>query len=151
MKRMSEPVKYTFRGIGFFFAFFVLLPLAIIGFGSLIIGGIVTILSWFPIIESDFLIRNRIFFLNQRIMDTSNAFILFFTTGVTLMAVGVIVLVFGFYLYKSAQLLDQDLSRTVDTNLPSITKLFSVKGKAIFILIILLFGTFVVFIALLFP
>lgn len=84
-------------------------------------------------------------------MDTSNAFILFFTTGVTLMAVGVIVLVFGFYFYRSAQILDQDLSRTVDSNLPSITKLFSVKGKAFFLLIIMLFGTFVVFLSLLFP
>jgi hypothetical protein len=148
---MSEPVKYTFRGIGLFFALFVLLPLAIIGFGSLIIGVIVTILSWLPIIESDFLIRNRILFLNQRIMDSSSAFILFFTTGVTLIAVGIIVLVFGFYLYKSAQILDQDLSKTVDTNLPSITKLFSIKGKAIFILIIMLFGSFVVIISLFFP
>ena len=148
---MSEPVKYTFRGIGIFFALFVLLPLATIGFGSLIIGGIVTIISLLPLIEPDFLIRNRILFLNQRIMDSSSAFMLFLTTGVTLMAVGVIVLVFGFYFYKSAQILDQDLSRSVDTNLPSMTKLFSVKGKAIFLLLIMLFGTFVVFISLLFP
>ncbi|MHA2039847.1 MAG: hypothetical protein ACW98X_25810 [Promethearchaeota archaeon] len=148
---MSEPVKYTFRGIGLFFVLFVLLPLATIGFGSLIIGVIVTILSWLPIIESDFLIRNRILFLNQRIMDSSSAFILFFTTGVTLIAVGVIVLVFGFYLYKSAQILDQDLSKTVDTNLPSIKIIFSRKGKAIFILAIMLFGSFIVFLSLIFP
>ncbi|MHA2307250.1 MAG: hypothetical protein ACXACU_17870, partial [Candidatus Hodarchaeales archaeon] len=122
-----------------------------IGFGSLIIGVIVTILSWLPIIESDFLIRNRILFLNQRIMDSYSAFILFFTTGVTLIAVGVIVLVFGFYLYKSAQILDQDLSKTVDTNLPSIKIIFSRKGKAIFILAIMLFGSFIVFLSLIFP
>jgi hypothetical protein len=148
---MSEPVKYTFRGFGIFFVFFVLLPLGVLGFGSLIIGVIVTIFSWFPIIDPDFLIRTRISFLNQRIMDPSSAFVLFFTTGITLIAVGVIILGVGFYLYRSAQVLEQDLSRTVDTNIPSITRLFSAKGKAIFVLIIMLFGTFIVFLNLLFP
>lgn len=146
---MSEPIKYTYRGFFGFFVFFVLLFLTIIG-GVLLVGGIaVVIFSWLPFIFPEFLETYRITFLSERITDPSTAFILFFATGITLLSLSFIILGFDYYIYRAVQFADQDISRSVDSTLPSIRKFFSAKGKAVFILIVLLFGTFVVILGLL--
>ncbi|MFW9779957.1 MAG: hypothetical protein ACFFE8_13965 [Candidatus Heimdallarchaeota archaeon] len=147
---MSEPVKYTYRGLGGFFVFLFLSVLVIIGGGLLVLGTIVLIISWAPVSFPDFLDAFRIFFLGRRIVDPNFAVMLIFITGLTLVSVGIITLGFAFYVYRAAQVVEQDLAQAVDMNLPSIRKLFSVKAKGILLVSIMLFGTLVVFFVFLF-
>jgi hypothetical protein len=146
---MSEPIKYTYRGLGGFLVIITVLVLAMIGVASIVVGVIITIFSWFPLLSSEFLNTNQIFFLGERITDPSYAFMLFFITGLTLIAVGTIFLGFTAYFYRFAQVIDQDISDTVEMKVPSIRRMFTRKSKGVFVLLILLFGTIMVVLQLL--
>jgi hypothetical protein len=115
----------------------------------MVIGVIVVVFSWFPLIFPEFLENYRIYFLNSRIIDPSSAFLLFFATGLTILAVSLIILGFDFYFLNAVKIIDQDMSEYVDTHFPSIKKILVKKGKGLLILAILLFGTFTVFLSLL--
>ncbi len=145
---MSEPIKYTYRSFYGIFVITVLSILTAIGGALLVIGVIVIVFSWFPLIFPEFLEIYRINFLNTRIIDPNSAFLLFFATGLTILAVSLIILGIDFYLLTAVKIIDQDMSKFVDTYFPSIKGIFSTKGKGILILGILLFGTFVVFLSL---
>ena len=115
-----------------------------------ILGFIVSILFWIPLSDPTILVRYRIYFLNTRIADPTTAAVLLLSTGFTLFCTGIIIVGATNYLYKTAVILDQDLSDLVDSSLPSLKQFTKRKAKGIFILVILLFGTFFVFFALLF-
>ena len=146
---MSEPVKYTYRSVYGFFIILALSVLTILGGALAVIGILVLILSWFPLVFPEILENIRINFMNTRIMDPTSAFMLFFATGLTLLAISLIILGFDFYLLKAAQVIDQDMANYVDKHIPSIKVLGSTKGKAVLVLAILLFGTVVVFLSIL--
>ncbi|MFX0183930.1 MAG: hypothetical protein ACFE95_12675 [Candidatus Hodarchaeota archaeon] len=146
---MSEPIKYTYRGLGGFLVIIAALLLGIIGVALVVVGVIITILSWFPVLSPEFLSTYQIFFLGERITDPSYAFMLFFVTGLTLIALGTIILGFIAYFYRFAQVIDQDIFDTVDSKVPSIRRIFTRKSKGVFVLLILLFGTIAVFLQIL--
>lgn len=148
---MSEPIKYSIRGLGGFFVIIIFIVLAAMGFLLGVIGVIIVIFSWFPIFDPEFLVTYRITFLNERITDPNFAFILFFITGLTLIAVSLIFFGFTYYFFRFAQLMDQDMTETVDMSFPSVRKIiFSRKHRGIIVLLILLFGTIMLFLQLLF-
>ena len=141
-----------FIRILFGFITFVILALSILtilGGALAVIGFFITLFSWFPLAFPEILEIIRINFMNTRIVDPSSAFMLFFATGLTLLAISLIILGFDFYFLKAAQIIDQDMANYVDRHIPSIKILSSTKSKAVFILAILLFGTFIVFLTLL--
>ena len=146
---MSEPVKYTYRSVYGFLVILALSILTLLGGALAVIGFFITIFSWFPLVFPEILDIVRINFMNTRIVDPTSAFMLFFATGLTLLAVSLIVLGFDFYLLKAAQIIDQDMANYVDSHIPSIKVLGSTKGKAVLVLAILLFSTFVVFLSIL--
>ncbi|MFX0173803.1 MAG: hypothetical protein ACFE9L_18120 [Candidatus Hodarchaeota archaeon] len=146
---MSEPIKYSYRGLGVFVVILSVLILGGLGVASLVVGVIIAIFSWFPLLSPTFLITNQIFFLGERITDPFYAFMLFFVTGLTLLAVGTIFLGFIAYFYRMAQSIDQDIFEIVEMKVPSIRRFFSRRSKGVFVLLILLFATIMVFLQLL--
>jgi len=145
---LSEAVKLSYRAIGGFLVLFLLFIAMIIGLIFGLLGIIISLLFWFPLLDPEILVTYRIYFLNTRIVDPSTAAILLLSTGITLFSTGAIIIGSANYFYKTAVILDQDLTQLVDTTLPSLKLFTKRKAKGIFILIILLFGTFFVFFAL---
>ena len=146
---MSEPIKYGYRALG---GAFLVILFIICGSIALIclVGGIaLTGLSWSPYVYPELLDMLRISFLGERILDPSTAFLLFFLSGLTLTAVGIILLGFVYYLGKSAQIIDKDLADSVESSLPSLKILKSRRAKGILVLGIMLFGTVLTFLTLL--
>ena len=89
--------------------------LSVIFLGILIIiGGMITLIflasgialagfSWLVFLSPDFLETYRITFLGERINNPFHAFLLFLVTGLTLIAVGIILFGFLYYTVKFIQ------------------------------------------------
>ncbi|MFX0015707.1 MAG: hypothetical protein ACFFB2_12295 [Promethearchaeota archaeon] len=148
---MSEPIKLGYRALGGTLLVILIIICGTIAIAFLIAGiALMAYISWLPYIDPSFLQTIRISFLGERILDPSYAFLLFFISGLTLAAVGIIIFGFLYYVAKTAELIDKDLSNSVENTLPSLKVLKSRKGKAVFILGIMLFGTVLTFLALIF-
>jgi len=143
---MSEPIKYTYRTVGGVIVLFFLGVVGLIGIIFTLLGlVIITLISWQPLTDPNFLIAVRIFFLGNRITDPMYASFLFLFSGLTLFIVGIITFGFIFYVTNLFLLLEGDLTEIVEKNVPSIKIFISPKAKAIYVLSILLFSTFIVF------
>jgi len=145
---MSEPIKYGYRALGGTVQVILIIISGTIALVLLAVGVALAGLSWLPYVYPDILETFRITFLGARIIDPSDAFLLFFISGLTLAAVGIILFGFVYYVAKTAQIIDKDITDSVESTLPSIKVLKSRKGKAVLILGIMLFGTILTFLAL---
>ncbi|MHA2245494.1 MAG: hypothetical protein ACXADY_11055 [Candidatus Hodarchaeales archaeon] len=147
---MSEPIKYGYRALGGTFVVILIIISGTIALVFLVAGLVLAGFSWLPYTSPELLETYTITFLKARIIDPSQAFLLFFTSGLTLAAVGIILFGFIYYIAKTAQIIDKDFTDSVESTLPSIKVLKSRKGKAVLILGIMLFGTVLTFLALIF-
>lgn len=147
---MSEPIKYGYRAFGGVVLVILIIICGTMALAFLVAGIVLAGFSWLPYLYPELLVTLDIEFLGTRILDPSYAFLLFFISGLTLAAVGIILFGFVYYSAKIAELIDKDLSESVESTLPSLKILKSRKGKAILILGIMLFGTILTFLALVF-
>jgi hypothetical protein len=145
---MSEPIKISYRAFGGTLLFIFMVICGTIALAFLAAGLALIILSWLPYVSPEILETYRITFLGARIINPANAFLLFFISGLTMAAVGIILFGFVFYIVKTAQIIDKDFSESVERTFPSLKVLKGRKGKAILVLGIMLFGTFLTFLAL---
>ncbi|MFX0125519.1 MAG: hypothetical protein ACFFAE_17995 [Candidatus Hodarchaeota archaeon] len=148
---MSEPIKYGYRALGGAFLVILIIISGTIALTLLVAGVVLAGFSWLPYTYPEFLEEIRISFLGARITDPSYAFLLFLVSGLTLAAVGIILLGFVYYLAKTAEIIDKDLSDSVESTLPSIKILKGRKAKGVLILGIMLFGTVLTLLALISP
>lgn len=145
---MSEPIKYGYRGLGGTFLVILIIICGTIALVLLVIGILLVGFSWLPYTYPELLEIFRLSFLGNRIDEPPEAFLLLLMSGLTLAAVGIILFGFMYYVAKAAQIIDKDLSESVESTLPSLKILKSRKIKGIFVLGILLFGTVLTFLAL---
>jgi hypothetical protein len=145
---MSEPIKYGYRALGGTILVILIIICGAIALALLILGIFFVGISWVPYVEPRFLEAYRLSFLGIRIDDPPEAFLLLLMSGLTLVAVGFILFGFIYYLAKAAQLIDEDLTDSIESTLPSLKVLKSRKSKGVFVLGIMLFGTILTFLAL---
>lgn len=78
---MSELVKITYKGIGGFFLFVILISFGITGIVLAITGGLLAALSWLPFVFPELLADIKIMFITEEITEPGIIFIVLLFTG----------------------------------------------------------------------
>ena len=107
---MRELIKHGYRVLGGASLVIFIIICGTIALASLAAGLALAGLSWLTFVSPEVLETYRITFLGERIIDPSHAFLLFFISGLTLAAVGIILFGFIYYVVKIAQMIVKDLS-----------------------------------------
>ncbi len=105
---MSEPKKYGYGVLGILVGILILIC-GTIALALFVAGVALAGFSWLIFISPEFLETYRISFLGERITDPSYAFLLFFISGLTFTAIGIILFGFVYYLAKTIQKIGKEL------------------------------------------
>ena len=120
---MSELVKITYKGVGGFFLFFILLTFGITGIILALAGGLIAALSWIPFVFPELLAETEIIFFTETITDPGLIFIVLLFTGFLLTLVGAIFIWLTVYIRRAADVIDEEISSAIDANLPTIKEI----------------------------
>ncbi|MFX0015752.1 MAG: SHOCT domain-containing protein [Promethearchaeota archaeon] len=120
----SGLIKLAYRGVAGFFVLLFLFVFGIVGVALGFAGGLVTALSWIPLIYPEILVDVPIMVIgNQTIIsDPVIASFILLITGLILLAVGFFFLAITYGIGKGAVIVDKELAGIVD-------KAFSGSGK----------------------
>jgi hypothetical protein len=122
MSEVGGLIKLSYRG---FLGFIVLLIMFVFGVTGSILslaGGLLTSLSWTPLIYPEILENGWIWIGSVPVTDPVFTTVLVLATGMILLVVGFILLVLTYFIGKGAIIVDKGLARSVD-------RIFSRAGR----------------------